>query len=232
MTNAKIAKSSMAGRNGTPGRSRTLLTVLGVVLVGALVATALARNDRHRGVGLPGHRASHYANRKTDISVFTHRPRGLARTAGTSSIQPPPGAILAVISGRTEVYALHAGSSQDCVMRLEAQSAGGSACGGTSKVEREGLVAISGEGVGAKGPGSPPAVQVTLLVPDGVKKIVIVDRDGSSHDIPVINNVAEDEDVNTGLVSYTLSSGVTQTTDVAEVVDKLPRQPGSPGTHQ
>lgn len=74
------------------------------------------------------------------------------------------------------------------------------------------------------------ALRVTALLPNGVSSVQFTDRDGSSYSVPVTNNVVVHEDIDIAGVSYALSDGVTETTNVAAVVDHTPQQPGAPGS--
>jgi hypothetical protein len=198
---------------------RGALALLSVVLlasVGMLVATALASN------------ASPRKSRRTDISILTRKPRQTARKAAADSVVPPPEAILANVVDGTEVYAFRNASGEDCVLRVS--NGGGSVCDSAAVVEAQGEIGISGHGEGATAPGSPATLQVTALVPNGIKQIKITDRDGASYTVPVVNNVAEREDINIASVSYRLPRGTIYTTDVAAIVDRIPRQPGPPGS--
>jgi hypothetical protein len=201
-------------------RAVAVLVVVTSAVAGTLLATAaLASNgNAHRSRG------------KTGISVFSHQPRGLARIATSGALNPPPGAILAAVVGHNEVYAWHHSSSEDCVMNLHVGGAGGAVCGQGSKVEEQGTVGIFQEGEGATAPNSPATLRVVALVPNGVESVVFTDRDGSSQDVDVTNNVVELEDINIASVSYTLPSGASHTTNVGAIVDHSVRQPGPPGS--
>jgi len=71
---------------------------------------------------------------------------------------------------------------------------------------------------------------VTALLPNGVTSVRFRDRDGSSSEVAVRNNVIEHEDANIASVSYTLPDGAMQTTNVGAVVDRTPHQPGAAGS--
>lgn len=202
-----------------------LMLVAAAAIAGVLVATALASSGTHKSV-------HHRGARRTGIAVFSHHPKGVARIAKAGSLTPPTGAILAAVVGRTEVYAFRNTSSQDCVIHLTVGAGGGSDCGHPAKVEEEGIVGVGIEGEGATAPGSRPTLRVTALVPNGVTSATVTDRDGSSYEVPVTNNVVEREDINAASLSYTLPGGGIQTTNVAAMVDRIPKQPGPPGSSQ
>src|SRR4029077_9526036 len=96
--------------------------------------------------------------------------------------------------------------------------------------EEEGIVGISVEGAGATAPGSASTLRVTAMVPNGVTSVKFTDRDGSSYEGPVANNVVEREDIGAASVSYSLPGGGNQTTNVAAMADHIPSRPGPPGS--
>jgi hypothetical protein len=203
------------------GRASAVMLVVASVVAGILVATALASSGSRAKV--------HRAARKTGIAVFSHHPK-LARIAKAGSLSAPSGAILAAVVNRTEVYVLQNASDEYCVMHLTVGAGGGSICAPYSQVEAQGEVGIGGEGEGATAPGSPAIVRVTALVPNGVTNVRFTDRDGSSYEVRVTNNVVEREDINIASVSYTLPGGGRQMMNVAAVVDHIPHQPGAAGS--
>jgi hypothetical protein len=195
------------------------VVVVAVAIAGTLVAAVAFASGSHG--------RQHQAAKKTvGLAVFSHQPKGLARIASAGSLKPPPGAILADVVGRTEVYVLHNSSGDDCVMHLTVGAAGGSICSRPALIEKEGAVGIFQEGPGAAAPGSPATLRVTVLVPNGVRNVTFTDRDGSSYKVPVTNNVVEHEDINAASVAFALPGGGNATTNVAAVVDHTPRQPG------
>lgn len=205
-------------------RAAALPLIVATVVVGVVVATAVASHDS-------AHRTTHhYHGLRTSIGVFSHHPKGLARIAQTGSVTPPAGAILAAVVGHTDVYASHNFRGEDCVIHITPGAAGGSVCGRPTTVEEEGVVGVGFEGKGATAPGSPPTLRVTAMVPNGVTSVKVTDRDGSSYDVAVTNNVVMREDINAASVSYSLPGGGNQTTNVATMVDHIPTQPGPPGS--
>lgn len=166
---------------------------------------------------------------RTPLAVFTHPPK-LARIADVGSLQPASGAILADVVGRTNVYVRHDSAGRDCIEHLKAGGAGGGGCASAAKVEEEGSVGVFQEGPGATAPGSSATLSINALLPNGVKSVKFTDRDGSSYEVPVANNVMEHEDSNTASVSYKLPGGGVVTTNVAAIADRTPRQPGAAGT--
>lgn len=206
------------------GRVRVLALVAVAAAVAVLVATALAasggdRNTQRRAV------------KRTGIAVFLHHPKDRARIAQDgSATTPPSGAILAEVVGRTAVYAFQNASGRDCLIHITTGAGGGSVCGRRSTVEEKGIVGIGGEGEGATAPGSPATLRVTALLPNGVASVTFTDRDGSTHQVSVTNNVVEREDINIASIGYTMPNGERLTTNVAAVVDGQPKQPGPPGS--
>lgn len=216
--------TSSSSKRPLATRTISVVVVAAVAITGTLVAAvALASGNSHG-------RRHQTAKKPSGIAVFSHHPKGLARIASAGSLKPPPGAILADVVGRTEVYVLHNSNGADCVMHLTVGAAGGSICSQPAQIEKEGAVGIFQEGPGATAPGSPATLRVTVLVPNGVRNVTFTDRDGSSYKVPVTNNVVEHEDINAASVAFTLPGGETATTNVAAVVDHTPRQPGPPGS--
>lgn len=209
-----------------PFAARTISVgvVAAVAIAGTLVAAVAFASGNSHGTR---HKA---AKNPSGLAVFSHHPKGLARIASAGSLKPPPGAILADVVGRTEVYVLHSSSGADCVMHLTVGAAGGSICSQPAQIEKEGAIGIFQEGPGATAPGSPATLRVTVLVPNGVRNVTVTDRDGSSYKVPVTNNVAEREDIEAASVAIELPGGKTATTNVAAIVDHTPRQPGPPGS--
>jgi hypothetical protein len=196
-----------------------MLVAAGVV-AGMLVATALASSGhvtRHRGP-------------RWGIAVFSHHPKGLARIASADALKPPAGAILAAVVGKTEVYVSQKPSNEDCLEHFKVGAAAGGGCGPAAQVEEQGSVGIFQEGEGATAPSSPATLGVSALVPNGVTSLTFTDRDGSSYQVAVTNNVVEHEDVNIASVSYTLPDGVTRTTNVEAVVNHTRHAPGLAGS--
>jgi hypothetical protein len=127
-------------------------------------------------------------------------------------LNPPPGAVLASVVGRNEVFALHQSPGEDCVMNLHLGAGGGAVCAAAAHVEEEGVVGIFEEAQGATAPGSAATLRVAVLVPNGVGTIQFTRRDRSSYQVPVSNNVAESEGVAIASVSYGLPGGGHRTT--------------------
>lgn len=199
------------------GRTGAGLLVIAAVVVGVLISTALASK---------GHARAHRVAHKTNLSVFVTQHK-VARAAAGNSLTPPAGAILAAVEGKTEIYVSQKGT-EDCVIHLTPGEGGGSTCAFASKVEADGEVGVGGGPISASGALS--TLRVSALVPDGVKSLHFVDRDGSAYDVPVTNNVVEHEDLSVAKVSYTLPDGENHVTNVAGMVDGLPQQPGPPGS--
>lgn len=194
------------------------MLVVALAAIGAtLVASVALATNSHPSV-------------RTGISVFSHRPKALARIATSGSLNPPPGAILASVSGHNEIYAWHHAAGEDCVMNLHVHGAGGAVCGEAAKVEAVGTVGVFEEGEGATAPNSPATLRVAALVPNGVNSVTFTDRSGTSYAVAVTNNVVESEDINISSVSYKLPNGETHATDVASVVDRGAHQPGPAGS--
>lgn len=209
-------------------RAVAVLAVMAGAVAGTLMVTAALASSNH-----PGH-----VTGGTGIAIFSHHHRSsqLARIASASTLTPPPGAILASVTGSNEVYVLHRNGGEDCVMVLHVSvsvsGSGGGACAPASAAEAEGAVGIFEQGEGATAPGSPATLQVATLVPNGVGSVVFTDRNGASRAVTVTNNVVVEEDMGISSVSYTLPNGTTHTTNVAAVVDRTPRQPGAAGSSQ
>jgi hypothetical protein len=212
-------------RPRTDSRARTAgaALLLAVAVVAAmLVATgALATGSNYGSV--------HRGNR-TPIAVFSHAPKDLARISSARTLNPPPGAILAAVAGRNEVFALHQVAGDDCVMNLHMGAGGGSACASQAQAEERGVVGIFEEGAGATGAGSPATLRIAVMVPNGVGSIHFTRRDGSSYDVSVSDNVAVSEGLEIASVSYALPGGGSRTVNVAAVVDDAPQHPGAPGS--
>jgi uncharacterized membrane protein len=200
------------------GRTGAVVFVVVAVVVGMLLSTALASTGASPKV--------HRVARKTKLAVFLHHSK-LARIASNASLTPPAGATLVAVTDGTEIYALQKADDEDCVIHLTAGEGGGSVCAAASKVEAEGEIGFGGSGFTASG--AVANLRVTALVPNGVTSLRFTDRSGSSYDVPVTNNVAEHEDGEVASVSYTLPDGGTHTTNVAGVIDQLPRQPSAAG---
>jgi hypothetical protein len=202
-----------------------VILVMAAAVAGVMVATALASSDT-------GKKMHHRGGRHDRLAVFSHHPKRLARIATAGSLSPPKGAILAAIVGRTEVYASESASGDDCVIHLTVGAGGGSVCGRAATVEEEGIVGVGIEGEGAIAPGSPSTLRLTALVPNGVTNVKVIDRDGSSYEVPVTDNVVEREDILAASMSYILPDGGTHTTNVGAMVDHIPHQPGPAGSSQ
>jgi hypothetical protein len=204
-------------------RMAPFIFVVSAAIIALLVATALASTGGRWGV-------HHGGGKRTGIAVFSHHPHGLARIAKAGSLTPPTGAILANVVGRTEVYVSHDANGRDCVIELTVGAGGGSVCGQSTTVEEEGLVGVGVEGEGATAPDSPRTLRVSAMVPNGVTSVKFTDRDGSSYNVPVTNNVVEHEDLNVASVSVTVPGGESHMTNVAAMVDHIPSQPGPSGS--
>jgi hypothetical protein len=190
-------------------RSRAVMLVVAAVIAGTVVAGALSAS----GNGTSKHRTTW----KSGLAVFSH-PKSRARIAQADSASPPSGAVLAAVVGQTEVYVSQSGSEL-CVMHMTGSSGGGSVCGQVPAVEAEGVVGV-GTGVEKSN------VRVTALLPNGVKAVTFTDRDGSSYDVAVTNNVVSREDNNLTSVSYSTANGASHTTNVAAMLAHIPSQPG------
>ena len=205
-------------------RTRFVALALALGATCMIVANALATSPA------PQARHARSTGRRNPISVFAHRPHGVARVARASAARAPAGSVLARVVGRTELYVRRNADRDDCVMDLTVNASGGSVCAPASQVEENGEVGVSMEGEGATAPGSPATLRVSALVPDGVSNIKVTDRDGSSYLVPVANNVAGAEDTEIAFVSYTVPGGTIESTNVAALVAHTPRQPGAPGS--
>jgi hypothetical protein len=202
--------------------AKIVSAMLAMALTAAALVAASALASTH-----PKHR-QHHAPR-TGLRVFT-RHRRVARISSAGAKEAPAGAILAAVSGKTEVYVTQNSSGEYCLYHFTVGAEGGGGCEEASPVETEGSVGIFQEGAGATAPNSPATLRVTALVPNSVSSVKFTDRDGTSYSIPVTNNVVSHEDIDLASVSFELGDGKTQTTDVAAVVDRTPRQPGAPGS--
>lgn len=208
--------------------ARSILVRGGIVMfvavasvAGVLVATAALASSSNHG-------NSRRARARTDIAVFSRHPRESAHVARGGSLKPPPGAILAAVVGRVSIYVWRNPSHEDCVIDLHAGAEVGLVtCAPSATVERRGMVQVSREAKGATAPDSPATVRVSTLVPDGVASIRVTDRDGSSYETHVSNNVAVREDSRAASVSYTLPGGGVRRTNVAAIVDRTPHRPDS-----
>lgn len=185
------------------GRAVAVLVVVAASIAATLLAAAAFASSGHGG-------KLRTVSKRTGISVFSHPPKRLARIAIAGALNPAPGAILASVVGRNEVYALHHSGGEDCVMTLHVGGTGGGACSKAAQVEEEGAVGIFVEGSGATA-----ALRVAALVPDGVEVVTFTDRDGTSREIAVTNNVVELEDDNISSVSYTVPDGAGRPVRVA-----------------
>lgn len=196
--------------------------VVGLAAAGMTVANALGTGGTRDSV-LKGH------PRRTGIAVFKHHPAGLAHTAKSDARGLPPDndSTLAAVVGSTEIFVLHNSSGDDCIMHLTAGGVGGQICNSPSHVESEGELGVGLVAAGVVSPGSAESIHVDGLLPNGVSTIHISDRDGSSYEVPVANNVVYHEDSRMAVVSYMLPGGATVTTYVAALLDHLPRAQGS-----
>jgi hypothetical protein len=213
-----MTKPKNEGKRSRYARVGTVMLAAAATAAAVVAASALANTHT---VSAP--RSAHRAN----LTVFKHHRR-VARVDSAS--KAPAGAILAASTGKTDVYVARNANGDDCVYHFTAGAAGGGGCSPAAQVEGKGAVGIFQEGEGATAPGSPATLRVTALVPNGVSSVEFTDKDGSSYSVPVTNNVAVHEDIDISKVSYTLSDDATETTDVAAVVDRTPRQPGAPGS--
>jgi hypothetical protein len=202
-------------------RIGAVMLVIAGVVAGMLVATALASG---------GHATARHRGPRWAIAVFSHHPKGLARIASAGAPRPPASAILAAVVGKTEVYVSKSAGGEDCLEHFTVSAAAGGGCAPATQVEEQGSVGIFQEGEGATAAGSPATLRVTALVPNGVPSVKFTDRDGSSYQVAVTDNVIEHEDINTASVSYTLPDGVTRTTNVEAVVNRTRHQPGPAGS--
>ncbi|HXA54238.1 MAG TPA: hypothetical protein VNV37_05120, partial [Solirubrobacteraceae bacterium] len=178
-------------------RAVAVLAVVAGAVAGTLMVTAALASSGHAG----------HVRGGTGIAIFSHHHHSsqFARIASASTLTPPPGAILASVTGSNEVYVLHRNGGEDCVMVLH--GSGGGACAPASTAEAEGAVGIFEQGEGATAPGSPATLQVATLVPNGVGSVVFTDRNGTSRAVTVTNNVAVEEGMGISSVSYTLPNG-------------------------
>src|SRR6185437_9830276 len=89
-----------------------------------------------------------------------------------------------------------------CINVIEAKSASGS-CGRSADIQRNGDIEISS--------GFERPVRVGALMPNGVGSVTLIDRDGSTRNVKVANNVAEAYDSNIASVQFQLPNGSLRT---------------------
>jgi len=168
--------------------------IAGVLSANALVASG-AKTTKPHLVG-PG------------LTVFSHR-KHLARSASTQGAKvAPAGAVLAAVDGGSEVFVNHNAEGEVCMTTItQGSTAAVGGCAQPAAVEAEGLV---GFGVGGKDP------KITVLAPNGVTSVTVTDRDGSTHTLPVTNNVALGEAANASTVSFGTPSRGTHTTAIRQ----------------
>lgn len=135
------------------------------------------------------------------LAVFSHplTRRGHARYANARNL--PAGSVLAEMFGTAEVY-VSENAGTTCLMVVESTSEGGS-CGRTDELLKEGMITVHVAFGGQ--------VRVGVLMPNGVGNVTLTDRDGTSHQLKVANNVAEMYDAKVASVRYTLPGGSTRT---------------------
>lgn len=197
----------------------SLTTVVALAIVGVLVSAALAASTSKTK---PSVRRSH-------LHVFSHHLVRRARTASADSLTAPSGAVLAAVTDGTEVYAQEK-TSELCVIHLTASEGGGEVCRAASLVESEGMVSVGGGGIASDG--SLVSLHITALVPNGVKSVHFADTNGETYDLPVTNNVVTHEDTDVTSVSYSLPDGGTHVTNVAKMINSLPRKAELAGSSQ
>jgi hypothetical protein len=137
-------------------------------------AQALAAKPRH-------HRSLHH---QYSFAVLKH---GSAKISDTRQqfLGIPSSAVLAKSVGGDNIYVfqrVHKLEAQTCVAdEGGAEMAGGSACGSTEAVEREGLSLIHPKPDGTQ--------RLIVLIPNGVKKVSATTRSNGSSAVAVTNNV-------------------------------------------
>jgi hypothetical protein len=149
---------------------------------------------------------THNVRSHGQFSVLKHAPYAKAHAASDDLSAAPPGAILALSSGGTSVYALQHANGDVCVFDLSSGGGGGGGCAAAADANQSG-VAIT-----VMAAGSTPSMAV--LVPDGVKEVTFTRRDGTAVSVGVSNNAAEFADPNLAAAHYILADGSTHTETV------------------
>lgn len=147
---------------------------------------------------------THNVRSHGQFSVLKHAAHGKAHAAA-NDLSAPPGAILALSSGGTSVYALQRANGDVCVFDLTSGGGGGGGCATAADAK-------SGVAITVRSAGSPPSMAV--LVPDGVKEVTFARRDGTAVTVGVSNNAAEFADANLAAAHYILPDGSTHTETV------------------
>lgn len=200
-------------------KHRAITTLAAVMTAGTLVTGALAATTHDKSAGNRTRADRPHSKRVAARLRFSLLSRPIARASASGPDALPPGAIHAVTVGRHEIFALQRSGPEVpgarnvgpevCVLDREGALAGGMACSPAANAEEEGVELLSIE--------TGTSLTDALLVPDGVNSVVFTDRDGSSRTVAVADNVAVVEDPNLASLHYTLPSGATKSTDVAEV---------------
>ena len=200
------------------GRLKWLPAVAIIALASVVAAGAVA------SIGNT-HKSRHHRKKVTGFSVLT-RHRADAATSSSSVNSPPASARLAATSGDEEVYVWQEEEGHEppssmmlgegpkiCIMeRLHSSGFAAVGCSLASELERKGSASIN---VPSK---ADPLLGVTAFVPDGVKDVTAMLRDGSSREVPVTNNIAVVNDPELASVSYELPDGHVETSDVSSAL--------------
>lgn len=183
-------------------RSIILAAVIAVVSIGIVAGIT-----SHSGFGSTPHAGISVATEPIGLAVLTD---GTPMQANVNSAKKgiPPGAVLAGIYGRSEIYVSQrlARGAVDwlthgyelCMTTTEPDRLVGTVCSPSSYVEENGLVTVH-TAVGG--------VRVEALLPNGVHRITVIDNSGESHLVLAKNNVAAIEDADVAVVRYMLSGG-------------------------
>jgi hypothetical protein len=139
------------------------------------------------------------------LAVFAHP---LASRAGPRAVHVPKGAVLAEASRENRAYVSRQYVAQAygnltqgaylCLTDVEAGQLSGTVCGPTEKVELSGALAVHL---------SHGRVRIGMLLPNGVRSVTIMNRDGGERVVSVLNNVVEAEDRSPVAVQYELAGG-------------------------
>lgn len=187
---AKVVTRSQA----TPFRLALVAVAVAVIAGGVIVLIGSAAAGRHKAAGPAG------TARRSDVerlSVLTHAPTPRSQAAYAGARRLPADAVRAEILGSAEVYVSENRLQEICLTTIEG-ALEGKTCGRDFEVLQHGLLAVTVETGG---------VRVSVLTPNGVRKVTLVDRDGARHRIAVTNNVAETFDSHVATVRYALPHG-------------------------
>lgn len=227
---------------GVPRRRVALLLIAILVptaaIVGALVAVASAQR---KSVGSGAKGSSIRARSRTRHLPFAVLTRPVAHSA-RQGVLGMPNAIPAGATSKGEVFvwlgsrgeaappfreAASAGGEDICLITVDPPTAAGrrpgegGTCGPAAAFAARGAIDVSETG---------PSLyrQVTVLVPNGVDYVTFTDRDGTSYNLKVVNNVVINEDQSLVgppaiAVHFTLPNGTVERAS-------MPAPPVSPGS--